>query len=93
MAFFLLLIFVATWMLRRQMHSVARAEAAWRTEVAWRSAMEDSMVVGLRARDFDGRLVYVNRTQTAKAAIVFGKIVIACGEAGRRDCQWQATMI
>ena len=59
---FLLLIMVATWMLRRQMQVVSRAEAAWRTEAAWRGAMEDSMVVGLRARDFDGRLVYANRT-------------------------------
>ncbi len=59
---FLVLIAVATWMLRRQMQGVLRAESAWRTEAAWRSAMEDSVVVGLRARDFDGRLVYVNRT-------------------------------
>ena len=62
MAGFLLLIMVATWMLRRQMQVVSRAEAAWRTEAAWRGAMEDSMIIGLRARDFDGRLVYVNRT-------------------------------
>lgn len=59
---FLILISVATWMLRRQMQGVSRAEVAWRTEAAWRSAMEDSVVVGLRARDFEGRLVYVNRT-------------------------------
>ncbi len=59
---FLALVLIATWMLRRQMQGVLRAEAAWRTEAAWRSAMEDSMVVGLRARDFNGRLVYVNRT-------------------------------
>ncbi len=62
MAGFLMLIMVATWMLRRQMQVVSRAEAAWRTEAAWRGAMEDSMIVGLRARNFDGRLVYVNRT-------------------------------
>lgn len=62
MAGFLLLALIATLMLRRQMQSVLRAESAWRTEAAWRSAMEDSMVVGLRARDFNGRLVYVNRT-------------------------------
>jgi two-component system sensor histidine kinase DctS len=48
-------------MLRRQVIDVSRAEAAWRTEAAWRSAMEDSLTVGLRARDLDGRLVYVNR--------------------------------
>ncbi len=62
MAGFLLLIAIATWMLRRQMLEVARAERAWRTEAAWRSAMEDSAVVGLRARDLEGRMVYVNRT-------------------------------
>ncbi len=50
----------ATWMLRRQVNEVSRAEAAWRTEAAWRRAMEDSLTVGLRARDRDGRLVYVN---------------------------------
>ena len=58
---FVILIAAITWMLRRQVHDVSRAEAAWRTEAAWRSAMEDSLTVGLRARDLDGRLVYVNR--------------------------------
>jgi PAS domain S-box-containing protein len=52
----------ATVLLRRQMRQVSAAEAAWRTEVAWRSAMEDSALVGLRARDAEGRLLYVNRT-------------------------------
>ena len=59
---FVLLIAGASWMLRRQMLGVARAEEAWRTEAAWRSAMEDSLAVGIRARDLDGRLVYVNKT-------------------------------
>ncbi|MDP9045201.1 MAG: PAS domain S-box protein, partial [Pseudomonadota bacterium] len=58
---FLLLIAAITWMLRRQVLGVSRAEAAWRTEAAWRSAMEDSLTVGLRARDLDGRILYVNR--------------------------------
>jgi two-component system sensor histidine kinase DctS len=58
---FVMLIAAITWMLRRQVIDVSRAEAAWRTEAAWRSAMEDSLTVGLRARDLDGRLVYVNR--------------------------------
>lgn len=62
MAGFLVLVALASGMLRRQMRSVSRAETAWRTEVAWRSAMEDSLAVGIRARDMDGRLVYVNRT-------------------------------
>ena len=59
---FLLLVGSATVLLRRQMRQVSAAEAAWRTEVAWRSAMEDSALVGLRARDAEGRLLYVNRT-------------------------------
>jgi two-component system, LuxR family, sensor histidine kinase DctS len=59
---FLPLVAVASWLLRRQMRHVQRAEGAWRTEAAWRRAMEDSALVALRARDFDGRLLYVNRT-------------------------------
>lgn len=59
---FLSLITVASVMLRKQMRSVSRAEEAWRTEAAWRTAMEDSLAVGIRARDLDGRLVYVNKT-------------------------------
>jgi two-component system sensor histidine kinase DctS len=58
---FLALIGASTAMLRRQMRDVSRAEASWRTEAAWRSAMEDSLTVGLRARDLYGRVVYVNR--------------------------------
>ncbi|HEY1392457.1 MAG TPA: PAS domain S-box protein, partial [Methylibium sp.] len=59
---FVALIAISTWMLRRQMDDVARAEEAWRTEAAWRGAMEDSLTVGLRARDLEGRLLYVNKT-------------------------------
>ncbi|MCV2369913.1 sensor histidine kinase [Roseateles oligotrophus] len=59
---FLPLIAGASWLLRRQVRRISRAEAAWRTEAAWRRAMEDSALVGLRARDAEGRLLYVNRT-------------------------------
>ena len=59
---FLVLIVWATWLLRQQVRQVLQAESAWRTEAAWRSAMEDSALVGLRARDAQGRLIYVNRT-------------------------------
>ena len=59
---FLLLIGGATALLRRQVQQVSNAEQAWRTEAAWRRAMEDSALVGLRARDAEGRLLYVNRT-------------------------------
>ena len=61
MAVFLLLSAAASWMLRRQMREVSSAEIRWRTEVAWRRAIEDSLTVGLRGRDTEGRLVHVNR--------------------------------
>jgi two-component system sensor histidine kinase DctS len=59
---FLALIGVATALLRRQVRQVSQAEASARSEAAWRGAMEDSALVGLRARDAEGRLLYVNRT-------------------------------
>jgi len=59
---FLLLLGVATVMLRRQVRTVQQAEERWRSEAAWRRAMEDSLTLGLRARDLDGRLVYANRS-------------------------------
>ena len=58
---FVVLIAAITWMLRRQVHDVSHAEEAWRSEAAWRRAMEESLTVGLRARDLEGRLIYVNR--------------------------------
>ena len=61
MGVFLLMIVVATALLRWQMNEVLRTQTALRTEAAWRQAMEDSLTVGLRARDTDGTLVYVNR--------------------------------
>ncbi len=36
------------------------AETALRAESAFRRAMEDSLTVGMRARDLDGRIIYVN---------------------------------
>lgn len=48
-----------TW---HEMRLVARANAQTQTEIAWRQAMEDSALVGLRARDADGRILYVNKT-------------------------------
>ncbi len=59
---FLGLMLVTTLLLRRQVARISHAESAWRTEAAWRQAMEDSALVGLRARDAEGRILYVNRT-------------------------------
>lgn len=57
----LVLLLWATYFTWRQTHRAARAQAAWNGEVAWRRAIEDALTVGLRARDMDGRLLYVNR--------------------------------
>jgi two-component system sensor histidine kinase DctS len=50
----------SVWQLRRQLSRRQAAEAALREEAAYRRAMEDSMITGMRARDLDGRLTYVN---------------------------------
>ena len=59
---FLALMLISTVLLRRQVRQITRAQDAWRTEAAWRQAMGDSALVGLRARDLEGRILYVNRT-------------------------------
>ena len=61
MAVFLLLSAAASWTLRRQMREVASAEDRSRTEAAWRRSIENSLTVGLRGRDAEGRLMHVNR--------------------------------
>lgn len=49
-------------LLRREMKQVSSAVHSAQSEAAWRQAMEDSALVGLRARDKDGRILYVNKT-------------------------------
>ena len=46
--------------LRRQLARRQQAEVALRAESAFRKAMEDSLLTGMRARDLEGRLTYVN---------------------------------
>lgn len=48
------------WALRRHMRRRLDAERALRSEHAFRKAMEDSVQTGLRARDLEGRITYVN---------------------------------
>lgn len=47
--------------LRRQARRRRAFEQALRSETAFRRAMEDSAIVGLRARTLDGRVLYVNK--------------------------------
>jgi two-component system sensor histidine kinase DctS len=48
------------WALRRHDHRRLAAEQALREEHAFRKAMGDSLQTGLRARDLEGRITYVN---------------------------------
>jgi two-component system sensor histidine kinase DctS len=48
------------WAQRRHMQKRLDAEQALSKEYAFRKAMEDSLFTGLRARDLDGRIIYVN---------------------------------
>ena len=57
----LLLGAAASQLIRRQMARVARAVAVAQNEAAWRQSMEESALVGLRARDHEGRVLYVNK--------------------------------
>lgn len=45
---------------RRHMQHRLAAEQALRNESAFRKAMEDSLITGMRARDLEGRIIYVN---------------------------------
>jgi two-component system sensor histidine kinase DctS len=48
------------WALRRHVRRRLVAEEALRNEYAFRKAMEDSLQTGMRARDLEGRITYVN---------------------------------
>jgi two-component system sensor histidine kinase DctS len=48
------------WMLGKDMRRRQRAEQDLADALAFRKAMEDSLVTGLRARDLQGRTTYVN---------------------------------
>lgn len=53
-------VFWSLWIVRDLMKKHSRAEEALRAEHAFRTAMEDSLTVGMRARDLTGRVIYVN---------------------------------
>jgi len=61
LVFGLSLALLALWLLlARDAGRRARAEQALAESLAFRKAMEDSLITGLRARDLQGRITYVN---------------------------------
>jgi two-component system sensor histidine kinase DctS len=55
-----ILVLGSLWVLRRDVLRRQAAEDALHAEYAFRKAMEDSVQTGLRARDLEGRITYVN---------------------------------
>jgi two-component system sensor histidine kinase DctS len=53
-------VLLSLWVMRRHIQRRLAAEQAYRAEYAFRKAMEDSLTVGMRARDRVGRITYVN---------------------------------
>ena len=53
-------VFWSLWLVRDLMRKRTHAEEALRAEHAFRAAMEDSLTVGMRARDLKGKVIYVN---------------------------------
>lgn len=53
-------VFWSLWLVRDLMRKRTQAEDALRAEHAFRTAMEDSLTVGMRARDLNGKVIYVN---------------------------------
>lgn len=53
-------VFWSLWLVRDLMKKRSRAEDALRSEHAFRTAMENSLTVGMRARDLKGTIIYVN---------------------------------
>lgn len=60
LTFLAALVLFSLWTLRRHIQGRLAAESALHNEVSFRKAMEDSVQTGLRARNLDGRITYVN---------------------------------
>lgn len=53
-------VFWSLWAIRKLIRRRLEVEAALREEHAFRQSMEDSLTAGMRARDLEGKIVYVN---------------------------------
>ncbi|NJA89941.1 PAS domain S-box protein [Rhodocyclus tenuis] len=53
-------VLLSLWVVRGLIQRRLKAEQALRSEHAFRKAMEDSLTVGMRARDLEGRITYAN---------------------------------
>ncbi|MBI4986901.1 MAG: PAS domain S-box protein [Rhodocyclales bacterium] len=60
LVFLAIVVLWSLWALRRHVQQRLAAEVALHNEYAFRKAMEDSLQTGMRARDLEGRITYVN---------------------------------
>ncbi|MDY7580065.1 PAS domain S-box protein [Herbaspirillum sp. RTI4] len=63
------------WALWRDIRRRLNTEGALRQEVVFRSAMENSLVTGMRARDLEGRITYVNPAFCAMVGIAAENLI------------------
>jgi two-component system, LuxR family, sensor histidine kinase DctS len=70
-----LLAMVSLVLAHRHVRKRLDAETALRAESAFRRAMEDSLTVGMRARDLGGRIIYVNSAFCRMLGVEAGALV------------------
>ena len=68
-------VFWSLWLVRELMKKRSLAEEALREEHAFRAAMENSLTVGMRARDLLGRVIYVNPAFCKMTGFSAGELV------------------
>jgi two-component system sensor histidine kinase DctS len=73
-----LALFGVVVLLARDVRRRAQAEGALAEALALRKAMEDSLVTGLRARDLDGRISYVNPAFCTMVGFAADELLGAC---------------
>ena len=79
---------VVVALLLRDMRRRTRAELALAETLAFRKAMEDSLITGLRARSLDGRITYVNPAFCAMVGREASSLLDTGGPQGPEPPYW-----
>ena len=79
---------VVVGLLLRDMRRRSTAERALAESLAFRKAMEDSLNTGLRARDLDGRITYVNPAFCTMVGFSAAQLLGSGGAGGRLPPYW-----
>lgn len=79
---------VVVALLLRDMRRRTAVETALAESLAFRKAMEDSLNTGLRARDLDGRITYVNPAFCAMVGFSAGELLASGGGSAASPPYW-----